>query len=159
MEQNTQHSELLWTELLRLIILYNYRNISAVTPEDTWFATVGMQNIDGTDGIQLAYNDNFTDEFTLESFKSYKILIPPAYPPEMSPASGTFTEPTDISSNLYEVPVTISENTELKAIAVKNDYVSTSTTELYELTTTGTAITGDISGTWTITNSSLNRIN
>ena len=157
-------------------IQFNYRTIHATNIEDTWFATVGMQNADGTEGIQLAYNNNFSDGFTIESLSSYKIMIPPAYPPEMSPASGTYTEPTDITitsippeatiyyttdgteptiaSTLYENPVTISENTELKAIAVINEYVSTSTTELYELTTTGTAVNaGNISGDWTLTGS------
>ncbi len=157
-------------------IQFNYRTITAENIEDTYFATVGIQNIDGTEGIQLAYNNNFIDGFTLESERSYKIMIPPAYPPEMSPASGTFTVATDITitsnppdaiiyyttdgsepttnSTLYENPVTISENTELKAIAVKDDYVSTSTTEFYEIVTIGTAInSGDISGSWTVANS------
>jgi len=157
-------------------IQINYRTIFAANIEDTYFATVGIQNTDGTEGIQLAYNDDFTDGFVLESEKSYKIMIPPAYPPQMSPTSGTFASETDvtittitpdatiyyttdgtqptINSTEYTNPISISENTELKAIAVKNDYVSTVTTELYEIVTSGTAInSGDISGTWTAANS------
>ncbi len=157
-------------------IQFNYRTIDATNIEDTYFATVGIQNIDGTKGIQLAFNDDFADDFILESERSYKIMIPPAYPPQMLPASGSFATATDVlitsspadasiyyttdgsqpttSSALYTGAVTISENTELKAIAVKNDYISTVTTELYEIVTNGTAInTGNVSGNWTLANS------
>ena len=101
--------------------------------------------------------------------------MPPAYPPEFTPAGNVFNAPTDVAitsqtgdaniyyttdgsepttgSTLYSTPITISENTTLKAIAEKNDYISTITNQYFEITTAAHIKNGDVSGTWTLAGS------
>lgn len=157
-------------------ITFSYKDVSPDVPGNEHYATIGMQNLSGTEGILLSFNDFFAEGFELANEKTYKILIPEAYPPQMNPQSGTYTEtlsveitsetpeaviyyttdgsePT-ISSILYENPVEISETITLKAIATKNDYVTQTVTENYFIITDGTPIeAGTLSGTLTTDNS------
>jgi len=157
-------------------ITFSYKSITETTLGSSQYATVGIQNIDGTQGLQLNYNDFNSVGFNIENFKSYKLLIPAANPPVMTPDGRTFEVESEVvietfpaeaviyyttdgstptsGSILYSSPITINSATILKAISVINDYTSPVIEQRYDVIENGTVINGgDFYGNLTLTNS------
>ncbi len=158
-------------------IQFNYRTFYAANPNDWYnYGVVGIENADGTQGMQLKHNETYADGFELGNGYSYKIYIPTVFPPTLSHCAGVYGEPIDVeinpnpvdanifyttdgttpttSSTPYTTPISISENTTLKAICEKNGVISEITVADYYFETGGTSICSqDVSGNWTLANS------
>ncbi len=150
-------------------IRFNYRTLyddSNANNYTNW-CTVGIQNADGTDGTQMAYDGTFANGFSLESEKSYIIYKPSVFEPIIGIRTGVYIDAIDVpitpqpaeaniyytldgstpttSSTLYTVPVHITSDCTLKAISEKDGIVSEIyAEERYFIVNQGTATTGDM---------------
>ena len=158
-------------------IQFNYRTLYAENPDDWYdYGVMGIENVDGTQGMQFGYNGDYIPEFILGSGYSYKIYVPVVSPPEIEPCQGVYGSPIDVvitavpsdaivyytidgtvptsNSIPYTGPISISENTTLRAISEKNGIESEFSEAVYYIETAGTSLCEqEVSGTWLSINS------
>jgi len=79
-------------------IQFNYRTLYAENPEDWYnYGVMGIENADGTQGMQFGYNGEYIPEFILGSGYSYRIYVPMVSAPEIEPCQGVYGNPIDVT--------------------------------------------------------------